>query len=450
MATAYEFEQVAKKIADSFDGINEKAEESEGFWAKFFKIIDVASKIKDTIDLIKMAITGLTAAFGGLAGASEAAGVGEVAGGALLAIEPVGDLVLLVGALVFVIKKLSEANDDASDNMQHTTKQFDETGKAADSAKLSVDSLNESFAKINPPELNGQGLETTRGEMMLNSGQNYSDDIPQAPAIPPPINQDEIDMEYDFEQKTKDFYALTKRLNPPENGNIHVGVQAVSANSNDSDDTSQINAASSAYVNLAQKTDQANAATKNFAITQQDLVQLLSQTVSKVSNDIGAGIVKMAQKTASAADVFKGILKDLTDSISQFLKQKADAFIEMGIADIAAGAVMLTTGNPYGAQVEADGLGELAAGTGLSVAAGAISAIKMAQGGIVSGSTFANIGEYAGANHNPEVVAPLDKLQKLMGNNTGMPSTIQMYARGDSLQATIDRRNNNNGFINGF
>jgi hypothetical protein len=40
--------------------------------------------------------------------------------------------------------------------------------------------------------------------------------------------------------------------------------------------------------------------------------------------------------------------------------------------------------------------------------------MPFAEGGVVSGPTMALIGEYAGASHNPEVVAPLDKLRSMI------------------------------------
>lgn len=44
----------------------------------------------------------------------------------------------------------------------------------------------------------------------------------------------------------------------------------------------------------------------------------------------------------------------------------------------------------------------------------AIGAIPFAQGGVVSGPTFALVGEYPGASNNPEVIAPLDKLRNML------------------------------------
>ena len=39
------------------------------------------------------------------------------------------------------------------------------------------------------------------------------------------------------------------------------------------------------------------------------------------------------------------------------------------------------------------------------------------QGGIVSSPTLGLMGEYPGARSNPEVIAPLDKLKNMIGEN---------------------------------
>ena len=48
-----------------------------------------------------------------------------------------------------------------------------------------------------------------------------------------------------------------------------------------------------------------------------------------------------------------------------------------------------------------------------------ISAQTFAKGGIISGPTLGLMGEYPGARTNPEVVAPLDKLQRMIGGANG-------------------------------
>jgi hypothetical protein len=58
-----------------------------------------------------------------------------------------------------------------------------------------------------------------------------------------------------------------------------------------------------------------------------------------------------------------------------------------------------------------------------------------AAGGIVSGPTAALVGEYPGARNNPEVIAPLNKLQNMMGGN------VTFTISGDSLVGTLNRAN---------
>jgi len=61
--------------------------------------------------------------------------------------------------------------------------------------------------------------------------------------------------------------------------------------------------------------------------------------------------------------------------------------------------------------------------------------IPFANGGIVSGPTSALVGEYTGARTNPEVIAPLNKLQNMMGGN------VTFTISGDSLVGTLNRAN---------
>lgn len=61
---------------------------------------------------------------------------------------------------------------------------------------------------------------------------------------------------------------------------------------------------------------------------------------------------------------------------------------------------------------------------GMEAIMAALSIPKFAEGGIVSGPTLGLIGEYAGASSNPEVIAPLDKLQSMLGE-TG-PGTVRV------------------------
>lgn len=67
-----------------------------------------------------------------------------------------------------------------------------------------------------------------------------------------------------------------------------------------------------------------------------------------------------------------------------------------------------------------------------SVLAAMLAIPKFAKGGIAYGPTLGLFGEYAGAGHNPEVVAPLDRLRSML-HPAGFGGTVRFEVRGRSL-----------------
>lgn len=83
--------------------------------------------------------------------------------------------------------------------------------------------------------------------------------------------------------------------------------------------------------------------------------------------------------------------------------------------------------------------------TGLAVAAAGaiqiatISAQNFAKGGLVYGETLARVGEYPNAKSNPEVIAPLSDLKKLLKpQGEGMPKYIKLVLEGKDAVAMIN------------
>lgn len=69
-----------------------------------------------------------------------------------------------------------------------------------------------------------------------------------------------------------------------------------------------------------------------------------------------------------------------------------------------------------------------------------------AKGGIISGPTFGLMGEYPGARSNPEVVAPLNKLESLIGSRGGQ-MTGEFVLRGQDLVVALQRAERNRNRI---
>ncbi len=64
---------------------------------------------------------------------------------------------------------------------------------------------------------------------------------------------------------------------------------------------------------------------------------------------------------------------------------------------------------------------------------------KFADGGIAYGTTLGIFGEYAGAAHNPEVVAPLDRLKSLIGTDGAGFASVSFKIRGRDLVGIMQK-----------
>lgn len=85
-----------------------------------------------------------------------------------------------------------------------------------------------------------------------------------------------------------------------------------------------------------------------------------------------------------------------------------------------------------------------AAGTAtlISTIASIRQATAFAEGGIVSGPTYALVGEYAGARNNPEVIAPLNKLRSLIEPQRGFESgQVRFEIEGRTLAGLLEKVN---------
>lgn len=85
--------------------------------------------------------------------------------------------------------------------------------------------------------------------------------------------------------------------------------------------------------------------------------------------------------------------------------------------------------------------GILAVAAIASVVAAMSSIPKFAEGGLVYGNTIAQVGEYAGASNNPEVIAPLSKLRKILSDTNegnGIGGSVEFKIAGKDLVGTIN------------
>lgn len=195
------------------------------------------------------------------------------------------------------------------------------------------------------------------------------------------------------------------------------------------------------------------AATAEKAI---DRITSLPNAVNLAAVTLGTSFEAMGAAIAQGGDVVSAAGEVLQSAFADILSQLGQQFITMGAAKIAAG--ILAT--PFGGKLIADGAGLVALGAGLSLGGGLVKSAgkgkaaspvtAFANGGVISGPTLGLMGEYAGAKSDPEVVAPLSKLKKMLGqqDSAGNPITPanqqpvyvqqRLEIQGTKLVALID------------
>ena len=117
---------------------------------------------------------------------------------------------------------------------------------------------------------------------------------------------------------------------------------------------------------------------------------------------------------------------------------------QMGAAAVAASQLATTFAIPIvgaAAGLAAIALGAILSGVGSKVQSGGFTAF--ANGGIVSGPVNALVGEYPGAKSNPEVIAPLNKLKNIIGEQGGAGNNMnvsgEFVVRGQDLVVALQR-----------
>ena len=153
---------------------------------------------------------------------------------------------------------------------------------------------------------------------------------------------------------------------------------------------------------------------KTFAQTiadQNAMIAFLFPNLDKVTEKTN----EMSFAAASFGDILRDSMNQALEGTQSFGKAFIEAVNQMIKRLLVQLAVMTAIQILFG--------GPAAAKTALSVAGlkgtlGNITGMSFANGGIISGPTLGLMGEYAGANSNPEVVAPLSKLKSMIGGGS--------------------------------
>lgn len=164
------------------------------------------------------------------------------------------------------------------------------------------------------------------------------------------------------------------------------------------------------------------------------------------------GIINLLSAASSAHAVTKGVEAGAETTEAATREAATAANVVASVAQIAANkletaswaelaAAMTFAAHAYipfaGTAIAA---GMIATQQAMILAAGIP---KYEKGALAFGPTLGIFGEYAGASHNPEVVAPLDKLRSMIEpSEEGISGDVRFVIDGDKLVGILKRRNN--------
>ena len=171
----------------------------------------------------------------------------------------------------------------------------------------------------------------------------------------------------------------------------------------------------------------------NAIATGGNLAGKLSKVLLGTIGSMAVQLGKLAIGTGITLKAVKKALESIHPAIA----------IAGGIALVALGTAFRSGAQRIGG---GGGGGRRAMGSSVGGYAGATSGVVtgFANGGIISGPTMGLVGEYPGARQNPEVIAPLNKLQSIIGKsnkNGNINVTGEVRVDGQDLLIAIERAN---------
>ncbi len=202
---------------------------------------------------------------------------------------------------------------------------------------------------------------------------------------------------------------------------------------------------------------------QTLAAKQTEMVVLAQQFNEQLAPIFEGGLEQLAtgiggalgEAMATGGNAVQGLAQVLLSGIGNMATQLGQLAIGTGIAiegikkalqslnpvvAVAAGIALVALGSFVKAKAASIGGGGKGGGGGIPA---------FANGGIVSGPTLGLMGEYAGAKSNPEVIAPLNKLQGMIGDKQPQQVNVggEFQIRGQDLIVALQRAEKQRGRI---
>jgi hypothetical protein len=166
--------------------------------------------------------------------------------------------------------------------------------------------------------------------------------------------------------------------------------------------------------------------------------QMVAETAGSAFSALGQSIVDSMGLASTGLEGFASVMLQTLVKLGTMILQQIIMNQASAMASAVAGATQSGAATGPAAIFTTPAFIATAVG-GVLAAFAAIP--KFAAGGIVSGPTMGLMGEYPGAKSNPEVIAPLSKLQNMLdtGNGGGGAMTGEFVLRGQDLVVALQR-----------
>ena len=179
---------------------------------------------------------------------------------------------------------------------------------------------------------------------------------------------------------------------------------------------------------------------QELGVSMEDIKELaysMGESVATSFSNMGGAMIDSLNLAENGFQGFvKSMLTMVLDMISMLLAN--------AVASAISAAVVAAGGTGFAAPFTMPMFISTMVG-GVTAAFAAIP--KFADGGIVSGTTLGMMGEYTGAKQNPEVIAPLNKLEGMLGTKQPQQVNVggEFRIQGQDLVVALQRADRNRG-----
>jgi TP901 family phage tail tape measure protein len=184
--------------------------------------------------------------------------------------------------------------------------------------------------------------------------------------------------------------------------------------------------------------EEAMANVLGFKVALEDLAEVSQMVGEGVANAFDSMSMGLVESLGLAKDGFEGFIGGLITTVLKLISM----MLAQSISQAIAGATASGAATGPAAIFTTPAFIATAVGGVMS----AFAAIpKFADGGIVSGTTLGVMGEYTGAKQNPEVIAPLNKLEGMIGGKQAQQVNVggEFRIQGQDLVVALQRAERN-------